>query len=227
MIAELHDNLYTAGVAHPDIRIPGLHGDNLASLILWHDNAKTAPTTNDTPRPRSLLSDLAMVYKRSATTFLSEPGAVGWLCTLVMFPTHWEAFVEAKWLPPSYRFLKPAVWTDQIVWTALPDQNSADGEAFWNVPLDPVFTNMLVLQSAILNPMPPNFQVKAYPGHWSTFLLWPWIQQQREQEEWLGRVENSLRVFACGMDRCSVGVQIVSQTSDLPLLNSLATAHEI
>ena len=83
------------------------------------------------------------------------------------------------------------------------------------MPLDPLLTNVVIMQDYEMAIRPPNFQMQAGVEQTSTFLQWPWLHSLKQQADWLSKNEVSLVLFAMGIVKCSIGVQFITQASGM------------
>lgn len=101
------------------------------------------------------------------------------------------------------------------MWARIPAPKSEAWNGFWSAPIDPVYTNVVILDPAPESIVLPARGTSAAPPALSTELPWPWLEEPSKQSKWLMEVENAIKLVMLGADSCSLGVQFVVPVGDV------------
>lgn len=216
MVIEWHSDLDSAQEMNPALRVPGLAAEGMAGAVVWQARGVPPGAVGD-ERPDAAL--VAAIQGVSAAWSASGTHAA-WASTVVAFPSHWQAFVDAGWVTPPDTPAVAGPWRSRSIWTRLPSPASPAWQRFWSVPLDPVPTTVVALGGCPPGLLPPDGCVSMATAAPAAFAPWAWMGDAAARERWLGAVSDHLVGLALGIEECRVGVQFVVPRAGMERLRS-------
>lgn len=207
MKIELVSSLTELTSVHPDMGIAGLDGNEYASVQLTEFTDKNA-----------------FAAVRSVLEFLLPLDNMrGWICTMPTPSADRMRYRKAGWLPNVEEMpMDPKL--SLLLWKAIVDPNSEQWEPFWDVPLQSLFTNVVLTQGA-LQRAPPDHAMCIIEDQLSTLLRWPWLENLDDQNTWLSHSHISLLIL--GFLECESGIQFVLRKPYVsPIMTILSNCSE-
>lgn len=203
-----------------DLQVPGLPVDGVVGVALWHSQARGSSAEGPGRRYGACLAEAT---ERFSAACLSRGTNCGWVSTVVLFPGQLEAYTAAGWISGDRTARVSSMQGTMTLWSQLPQPESEDWRHFWNVPIDPIYTNVILLRRGWTGEVPPSSASRAIAGPLATYLQWPWLPSLEAQRQWLGSVADHLVGLALGIDSCRLGIQFVVPVRRARFLRQVVT----
>lgn len=185
-----------------DFDVPGLDPDQFLASVLWAQEGVDGLYV-DCSRPAP---SFTQVIRSLAGWYAARAGCRAWILTKLFQSTDFDQFVGAGWARSNVTENANRSHTNLIL-SIPPSQFSPNWCRFWRVPLDPIFTNMLVMEPLPGVPCPPDSWCGSEFGPASTLLPWP-AHDGSSHACSIAEYGERVVMFSLGVMECRLGLQI-------------------